>query len=83
MPLNDYEDSFLDIKNLTLEYEANKKIITPVRNISFQAKQYERLVLLGPSGCGKSTILKAVGGFLKLLILILVIHLTHKILNII
>ena len=65
MQLNDYEESFLDIKNLTLEYEANKKIITPVRDISFQAKQYERLVLLGPSGCGKSTILKAVGGFLK------------------
>ena len=61
--LNDNKDSFLDIKNLSLEYVVNKNKFTPVKNISFKAKEYERLVLLGPSGCGKSTILKAVGGF--------------------
>ncbi len=63
--LNDNKDSFLDIKNLSLEYVVNKNKFTPVKNISFKAKEYERLVLLGPSGCGKSTILKAVGGFIK------------------
>lgn len=63
--LNENKDSFLDIKNLSLEYIVNKNKFTPVKNISFKAKEYERLVLLGPSGCGKSTILKAVGGFIK------------------
>ena len=63
--LNENKDSFLDIKNLSLEYIVNKNKFTPVKNISFKAKEYERLVLLGPSGCGKSTILKAVDDFIK------------------
>ena len=57
--------SFLEIKGLTIQYEVNKKTVTALDNINFEAKQFERLVLLGPSGCGKSSILKAVGGFIK------------------
>jgi NitT/TauT family transport system ATP-binding protein len=63
--LSSKEKSFLEIKELTIEYEVNKKIVTALDNINFEAKQFERLVLLGPSGCGKSSILKAVGGFIK------------------
>lgn len=62
---NSKEKDFLKISDLSIEYEVNKKIITAVKNINFQAKEFERLVLLGPSGCGKSSILKVIGGFIK------------------
>ncbi len=56
---------FLEARNLTLHYKTDKEVITATENVNFQAKEFERLILLGPSGCGKSTILKAVGGFIK------------------
>ena len=65
--LNDNPDitPFLEARNLTLHYKTDKEVITATENVNFQAKEFERLILLGPSGCGKSTILKAVGGFIK------------------
>lgn len=63
--LNNQGESYLEIKDVTIQYEVNKKIVNAVENISFHTKKYERLILLGPSGCGKSSILKAIGGFLK------------------
>jgi NitT/TauT family transport system ATP-binding protein len=56
---------FLAVENLTLQYKTGNYLVTATRNISFDANESDRLILLGPSGCGKSTILKAVGGFLK------------------
>jgi iron(III) transport system ATP-binding protein len=49
----------LKIKNISLDYTDVKV----VKNISFQLKKGERLVIVGASGCGKTTLLKAIGGF--------------------
>jgi NitT/TauT family transport system ATP-binding protein len=59
------DNSFLDVKNLTLQYKTGAYLVTATNDVSFQVKKSERLILLGPSGCGKSTILKAIGGFIK------------------
>ncbi|MDR2341679.1 MAG: ABC transporter ATP-binding protein [Campylobacteraceae bacterium] len=57
--------SFLEVKNLTLQYKTSGYLVTAINNVSFKVEKSDRLVLLGPSGCGKSTILKAIGGFIK------------------
>jgi NitT/TauT family transport system ATP-binding protein len=57
--------SFLEVKDLTLQYKTEAYLVTATRDVSFSANASDRLILLGPSGCGKSTILKAIGGFLK------------------
>jgi NitT/TauT family transport system ATP-binding protein len=56
---------FLEVRDLTLQYKTGQYLVTAVQDVSFQARESDRLILLGPSGCGKSTILKAIGGFLK------------------
>ena len=57
--------TFLDIRDLTLQYKTTAHLVTATHLVSFQAYEADRLILLGPSGCGKSTILKAIGGFIK------------------
>jgi len=39
-----------------------QKSVTAVKNISFEIKEREFMVLVGPSGCGKSTILRMIAG---------------------
>lgn len=51
---------YLEIKNLTKSYEANKVL----DNININLKEGKFLCLLGPSGSGKSTILHSIGGFI-------------------
>lgn len=51
---------YLEIKNLTKSYEANKIL----DNININLKEGKFLCLLGPSGSGKSTILHSIGGFI-------------------
>ena len=54
-----------EVDRLTLDYTSSDGTVRAVEDVSLQAGEGERLVLLGPSGCGKSSILKAVAGFLK------------------
>ncbi|MDR2111599.1 MAG: ABC transporter ATP-binding protein [Candidatus Accumulibacter sp.] len=58
-------EPFLEVRQLTLQYKTARYLITATRDVSFDVRESDRLILLGPSGCGKSTILKAIGGFLK------------------
>lgn len=51
---------YLEIKNLTKSYEANKVL----DNININLKEGKFLCLLGPSGSGKSTILHSIGRFI-------------------
>ncbi len=55
----------LDVKEVTIRYPNQDRLVTATWQVGFQLKRSERLVLLGPSGCGKSTLLKAVGGYIK------------------
>lgn len=51
---------YLEIKNLTKSYGANKVL----DNININLEEGKFLCLLGPSGSGKSTILHSIGGFI-------------------
>lgn len=51
---------YLEIKNLTKSYGANKVL----DNININLEEGRFLCLLGPSGSGKSTILHSIGGFI-------------------
>ncbi len=55
----------LTVRDLTLQYATEDKVVTAVHRLSFDVHASDRFVLLGPSGCGKSTLLKAVGGFIE------------------
>ena len=63
--LNDRDDEFLRIRDVTLTYATETVLITATRRVSFEVAKGERFVLLGQSGCGKSTLLKAVGGYIQ------------------
>ena len=54
----------LHVDNVTLQYDANGRVVVATDGVSFAVARSERFVILGPSGCGKSTILKAIAGFI-------------------
>ena len=54
----------LQVRDLTLEYRAERRTVRATHEVSFDVQQGDRFVLLGASGCGKSSLLKAVAGFL-------------------
>ncbi len=53
--------SLIRIENLSFAYEAREYIL---RDISFEIKEKEKLVLLGTNGSGKSTLLKVMNGLI-------------------
>jgi NitT/TauT family transport system ATP-binding protein len=55
----------LAVDGVTLQYRAERQLVTAAYRVSFEVEQSDRLILLGPSGCGKSTLLKAIGGFVR------------------
>tara|TARA_Y100001978_G_C23528697_1_gene353866 strand:+ start:21 stop:656 length:636 start_codon:yes stop_codon:yes gene_type:complete len=53
----------LEIKNITYQPQtSNKKIL---KNINFEAKEKEILLISGPSGSGKTSLLEIIGGLLN------------------
>lgn len=62
---NSSDASYLEVKDLTLQYKTVQHLVTATHEVSFDVQKSDRLILLGPSGCGKSTILKAIGGYIK------------------
>jgi len=53
-------DRILEVKNLSIDYEAQGRRVHAVENVSFRIDQGETLALVGESGSGKSTVSKAV-----------------------
>ncbi len=60
---NDYE-TFLDVKDLVVEYTSDRRIIHAVNGVSLTINRGETLGLVGETGAGKTTIAKAIIGIL-------------------
>lgn len=54
--------SFIELKEVTKEYDLGEKKLLAVDHISFGIEEGEFVVILGPSGAGKSTVLNLLGG---------------------
>lgn len=58
------DNTLLKVKNLIVEYAADKKTVHAVNNVSFELRTGETLGLVGETGAGKTTIAKAILGIL-------------------
>ena len=52
--------SFLDIKELNIEYQTRKETIEASQNVSFTLERGEIIGIVGESGSGKSTVANAI-----------------------
>jgi ABC-type nitrate/sulfonate/bicarbonate transport system ATPase subunit len=52
------------VKELEVTF-GNRKKVTAIKDLNFEAKAGELICLLGTTGCGKSTILNAIAGFVS------------------
>ncbi len=53
-------EMLLEIRDLTVQYSSNRKVVHAVNGISFQLREGETLGLLGETGVGKTTIAKTI-----------------------
>jgi NitT/TauT family transport system ATP-binding protein len=58
------EPQTVSVQNVTIEYATRSRIVTPIRDLSFELGASEFLCILGPSGCGKTTLLNTLSGFI-------------------
>ncbi len=54
------ESTFLDVRDLTVQYTSMGSVIHAVNGITFQLKKGETLALVGETGAGKTSIAKAI-----------------------
>ena len=47
----------IEVKNISKSFRVGEQVVPVLKDISFQIKKKEFLVIFGPSGCGKSTLL--------------------------
>src|SRR5579875_1462791 len=59
------KDVLLDVRNISVDYQALNGDVHAVRDVSFTLKRGEILGLAGESGCGKSTLAYAIARLLR------------------
>ncbi len=55
-------DALLRVENLSKYYQMGEVTVKALKDVSFEVKEGDFVVILGPSGSGKSTLLNIVGG---------------------
>lgn len=55
-------DTLLKVENLSKYYQMGEVTVKALKDVSFEVKEGDFIVILGPSGSGKSTLLNIVGG---------------------
>jgi peptide/nickel transport system ATP-binding protein len=58
--MEDHNESFLSVKNLTVEYTSEGRVIHAVNDVSFELKKGQTIGLVGETGAGKTTIAKSI-----------------------
>ena len=57
--------SFIEIKDLNVNFDSEDKSITALENINLTVEKNEFVCVMGTSGCGKTTLLNVIAGFIK------------------
>lgn len=53
------------VRNVSKSFKSGNNIVKALRDVNFDAKYGELLMIVGPSGCGKTTLLSVIAGTLK------------------
>ena len=55
----------VQVRNVTKTFQSGKDVVYALRDVNFDARYGELLMIVGPSGCGKTTLLSVIAGTLK------------------
>lgn len=55
----------VQVRNVTKTFQSGKDVVHALRDVNFDARYGELLMIVGPSGCGKTTLLSVIAGTLK------------------
>jgi putative ABC transport system ATP-binding protein len=55
----------VQVRNVSKTFQSGKDVVHALRDVNFDARYGELLMIVGPSGCGKTTLLSVIAGTLK------------------
>jgi putative ABC transport system ATP-binding protein len=53
------------VRNVSKNFKTGKSVVRALRDVNFDARYGELLMIVGPSGCGKTTLLSVIAGTLR------------------
>lgn len=53
------------VRNVSKSFKTGKSVVKALRDVNFDARYGELLMIVGPSGCGKTTLLSVIAGTLR------------------
>lgn len=63
--LSSENDTAVSIKDVSKSYNTGANTVHALKNVNFDAKKGELLMIVGPSGCGKTTLISIIAGTLR------------------